>query len=169
MAVVGLAHMMGLPVTHLLAAAAGAAIAASLAWSAQALRYDARIADLQAQHASAAAAAAQEAQSISTQLQKSKDDAIAKAQERAAQNAAAAAAARRTADGLRAQLASANSRISDATHSACTEYARTAGELLGQCSARYSELAAAADGHAADAVMLRQAWPAMPVKASAAR
>ena len=156
---VGLAHMMGLPVTHLLAAAAGAAIAASLAWSAQALRYDARIADLQAQHASAAAAAAQEAQSISTQLQKSKDDAIAKAQERAAQNAAAAAAARRTADGLRAQLASAHDDLASATHSACIDYATAAGDVLAQCAAEVTDLAGKADGHATDAATCRAAWP----------
>ena len=158
--------MMGLPVTHLLAAAAGAAIAASLAWSAQALRYDARIADLQAQHASAAAAAAQEAQSISTQLQKAKDDAIAKAQERAAQNAAAAAAARRTADGLREQLSAAEQRIATASVSAVAEYATTAGELLAQCSRSYQELAREADGHVASVRLMRAAWPSIEVPES---
>ena len=38
-------------------------------------------------------------------------------------------------------------------------YAATAGELLTECSSRYSELAAKADGHAADVSMLLRAWP----------
>ena len=38
-------------------------------------------------------------------------------------------------------------------------YAATAGELLTECSSRYSELAAKADGHAADVSMLLKAWP----------
>ena len=155
---VGLAHMMGWTITHLLAAAA----AAALSWHAQALRYDARIADLQAQHATAAAAAAQEAQAIAAQLQKAKDGAIAQAHTRAAQNALAAAAARRAADGLREQLHTAQQRLADATRSACIDYATAAGDVLAQCAAEVTDLAGKADGHAADARMMRDAWPVVP-------
>lgn len=156
--------MIGLPVTHLLAAAAGGIVAASIAWSAQALRYDARIADLRGAHAQAAQAAAEQAQTITTHLQQAKDHAIQQAQDRARANAAAAAAARRTADSLRAQLASAHDDLASATHSACTQYARTAADLLGACAARYSDVAAAADGHFADARLMREAWPVAPEK-----
>ena len=38
-------------------------------------------------------------------------------------------------------------------------YAATAGELLTECSSRYSELAEKADGHATDVTMLLKAWP----------
>ena len=38
-------------------------------------------------------------------------------------------------------------------------YAATAGELLTECSSRYSELAEKADGHATDVSMLLKAWP----------
>ena len=162
MVVVGLARMMGWPITHLLAAAA----AAALSWHAQSLRYDARISDMQSQHASAAVAAAQEAQEISRKLQKAKDDAIAKAQERAAQNAAAAVTARRAADSLREQLSTAQQRLADATHSACIDYATAAGDVLAQCAAEVTELGAKADGHANDAATCKAAWPVMPVKAS---
>lgn len=155
MAVVGLAHMMGWPITHLLAAAA----AAALSWHAQSLRYDARISDMQSQHASAAAAAAQEAQEISRKLQKAKDDAIAKAQERAAQNAVAAVAARRAADSLREQLHTVQQRLADATHGAVAEYAATAGELLGACAAEYQWMAEQADKHLVNERLLINAWP----------
>ena len=164
LALVGAARMIGLPVTHLLAAAAGGIVAASIAWSAQGLRYDARIADLRSAHAQAAQAAAEQAQAITTTLQKTKDDAIQQAQDRAKQNALAAAAARRTADSLREQLASAHGDLASATHAACTEYARTASDLLGACAARYTDLAAAADGHLADSRLMRDAWPVAPEK-----
>lgn len=154
--------MIGLPVTHLLAAAAGGIIAASLAWSAQALRYDARIADLRSAHAQAAQAAAEQAQAITTTLQKTKDDAIQQAQDRAKQNALAAAAARRTADGLREQLASANARIASAAPAAVAEYATAIGAVFDDCRAAYAGMAEIADGHADDARLMREAWPVLP-------
>lgn len=163
---VGVAHMMGFPVAHLLAAAVGAVMAGSLAWSAQGLRYDARIADIQAAHAAASALAAAQALATTTQMQKDKDEAIARAQERAAQNAAAAAAARRTADSLRTQLASTTDRLANASHATCTQYASAASELLGQCAARYSDVAAAADGHLADVRLMQEAWPSIEVPES---
>ena len=154
--------MIGLPVTHLLAAAAGGIVAASIAWSAQALRYDARIADLRGAHAQAAQAAAEQAQTITTHLQKAKDDAIQQAQDRARANAAAAAAARRTADGLREQLASANARIASAAPAAVAEYATAIGAVFDDCRAAYAGMAEIADGHADDARLMREAWPVLP-------
>ena len=71
-----------------------------------------------------------------------------------------ATAARAAADGLRSQLTEA--RRSLAAHSPATvlDYATTAAELLGECSAEYQRVAEQADGHAADAAALIRAWPA---------
>lgn len=140
---------------YIAAALIGAAIAGFTAWEAQ----EARIARIKMQHAEAQAQATAKALATTAQMQKDKDDAIQQAQERAQQNAAAAAAARRTADSLRTQLASANSHLANATHATCTQYASTAAELLGQCAARYSDVAAAADGHLADVRLMQEAWP----------
>ena len=76
--------------------------------------------------------------------------------------AGAAAVATRNAGRLREQLQQANDRIATASAAAVSEYAATASELLGQCSQRYTELAAKADGHALDARVCRAAWPMMP-------
>lgn len=88
-----------------------------------------------------------------------KDGAIKQAKKRAAQNAAAAAAATRTADGLRSDLASMSARIQSATSTTAAEYATTSAELLGECAAAVTDMAAAADGHATDALMMLEAWP----------
>ena len=152
-------------ITH----AAAAFIVGVLVWFFQAARLGAELADerLQAsqyreqvttERAAANARVAQAGQQVAKAYQGALNDAI-KTQ---ATLQAAATRAGRERDSLREQLSTAQQRLADATHSACTEYARTAGELLGQCSARYSDLAAAADGHAADAVMLQQAWPQKP-------
>ena len=42
---------------------------------------------------------------------------------------------------------------------AVRDYAANANELLGQCSQRYTALAAKAVGHALDARVCRAAWP----------
>ena len=139
---------------YLVAAIIGAAVAGFAAWEVQ----DARIARIKTQYAEAQGQATAQAMATTAQMQKDKDDAIQQAQERAQQNAAAAAAARRAADGLRAQLASAQ-RIASATPAAVAEYATTSGELLAECGAEITELAAKADGHANDVRTLIEAWP----------
>lgn len=73
--------------------------------------------------------------------------------------AGAAAVATRNAGRLREQLSEADRRIATASAAAVREYAATANQLLGQCSQRYTELAARADGHALDARVCRAAWP----------
>ena len=73
--------------------------------------------------------------------------------------AGAAAVATRNVGRLREQLSEADKRIATASSAAVREYAATANKLLGQCSQRYTELAAKADGHALDARVCRAAWP----------
>ena len=69
--------------------------------------------------------------------------------------AVAAAADRR----LQQSAADFGQRLSSATAEACRAAATTAAALLGECSAAYRELAAAADGHAADVGAVMAAWP----------
>jgi hypothetical protein len=71
----------------------------------------------------------------------------------------AAAVAQRNAGRLRDQLREADVRIATASATAVRVYAATANQLLGQCSQRYTELAAKADGHALDARTCRGSWP----------
>jgi len=95
------------------------------------------------------------AQAINTNYQGALNDAI----QEQTRLAGAAAVATRNAGRLREQLKEANDRIATASAAAVSEYAATANELLGQCSQRYTELAAKADGHALDARTCRATWP----------
>ena len=143
--------------------AATAIVAGALAfgggWKVQAWRYDAQIATTAAQHATALASADQKALDDTIKMQRTKDDAIAKAEQRAAQHAAAAGAASRTADGLRDTLYSFRASLASAAPATVIERADTAAELFGQCAGALTDVAAKADAHAGDALMLIEAWP----------
>lgn len=145
--------------SHLITAAVAAFLAALAAWYFQVDHYEAKLLTLRLQHAQAMAEAHQKAQDATIKMQRTKDEAIAKAEARAAQNAAAAAAARRTVDGLRDTLYSFRASLPSLSQSAAAVAADTAAELLGACAARYSDVAAAADRHASDALTLIEAWP----------
>ena len=138
----------------------GVAVAAGLlSWNVQAWRYDAQIADTAAQHATALANAHQKALDDTIKMQRTKDEAIKAAEQRAAKNAAAADSARRAADSLRGDLASVPDRIRGATRDAVDQYAATASVVFARCVGAYQELAGVADGHAADVRLMREAWP----------
>jgi Protein of unknown function (DUF2514) len=69
--------------------------------------------------------------------------------------------ARATANSLRDLLASNNTRLptpTDPTSAAANKYTRTVSNVLAECADRYRAVAESADRHAADAVMLRDAW-----------
>lgn len=79
-----------------------------------------------------------------------------------AHQAVALAAQRTAADAGRlfsASLARERERAAAAAPDAERQYASTVTALLDECQAAHRELAAAADGHAADSLMLQQAWP----------
>jgi Skp family chaperone for outer membrane proteins len=145
--------------TYAATAIAAAAIGFGGAWQTQAWRYDAQLSKIHAQHATALADAHQKALDNTIKMQRTKDDAIQQAEQRAKQNAAAAASARRDADSLRAQLASVQGRVASATDSAVREYANAASVVFAECVRSYQELATAADGHANDARLMLEAWP----------
>ena len=134
-------------------------IGAASGYIAQAWRYDAQIATTAAQHATALASANQKALDDTIKMQRTKDEAIKAAEQRAAKNAAAADSARRAADSLRDTLYSFRASLASAAPATVIERADTAAELLGACAAEYQDVAAAADRINSDRQTLIDAWP----------
>ena len=151
------------------ASLAAAAAGAALAWSFQAARLGAELADerLQAiqyreQIADERTAAGRRVLAVERTVNATYQGALNDAIQKQAGLQAAADRARRERDGMRKQLSDAEQRLADASPAALVEYARALGKVFGQCSQRYAELAIRADGHAADAATCRAAWPVIP-------
>ena len=81
-----------------------------------------------------------------------RETALAAARAAAGKSAAAAAS-------LRGQLDTARGRLAKADAATCADYATAASAVFSECAAKYTEVAEAADGHAADARALMEAWP----------
>ena len=145
--------------THAAAGIAGAILAGVLAWQVQAWRYDAQIADIQAQHATALASANQKALDDTIKMQRTKDDAIKAAEQRAKTQAANAAVLRTERDGLRAQLAATAVQLPSASCTSVRAYGIAASTVIGECSARLVEMAEQADRAIGEVILLRDAWP----------
>ena len=64
-----------------------------------------------------------------------------------------------SADSLSKQLKVANSRLSSASKETIVEYTIANSDILENCITEYRTVAEKADGHAADAERLRDAWP----------
>jgi DNA repair exonuclease SbcCD ATPase subunit len=85
--------------------------------------------------------------------------------EKSKQITADAERTRHAANGLRNELATARARLPVAgtdPERTVAEYASTVSELLESCTERYRDVADKADRHAADAEMMREAWPRVP-------
>ena len=145
--------------TQAIAAAVGTALVFGAGWAANGWRLGQDIAQIQLTHTQELAArdagTFAAAQAIDTNYQGALNASI----QEQTRLAGAAAVATRNAGRLREQLTEADKRIATASASAVRDYAATANQLLGQCSQRYTELAAKADGHALDAKTCRAAWP----------
>lgn len=100
----------------------------------------------------------QAAAAITANLEAQKDEAVKQAEERAKRNAVAAAGARRELDRLRSEIGSTEYVAADSC-TAAIDRAAALGELLGECSERYTEVAAKADRHSSDAAAFLAAWP----------
>lgn len=152
-------------ITH----AAAAILAGLLAWCFQEARLGAELADerllaseYQLQVAQERAAANARVAAVGQQIAGVYQGALNDAIKKQATLQAAAARVGRERDSLRVQLSDAEQRLADASPAALIEYARSLNRVFGQCSQRYTELAARADGHAADAATCRAAWPVIP-------
>lgn len=148
--------------THVAAFLAGLALAAASTWHVQAWRYDAQIADIKAAQAQAATLASEETarnfRAITTQYEGALND----ARKREADLRRHVAAARTESDGLRDAIYAFRAKLPNATTPTVAVAADTAAELLGACVNEYQDVAAAADGHAADARLMLEAWPSKP-------
>lgn len=122
-------------------------------------RYTAKIKDIENEHSIVLEKAAMKSLNSYKFMELTKNEAIKNAEQRAAKNAAAAANALNAADKLRREISGVPDRIAAASRTAVNEYASTASELFGVCTAEYQRVAAAADGHANDAKAVIDAWP----------
>lgn len=72
---------------------------------------------------------------------------------------AAAGTARAESDRLRDTLASLERELPSLARPAADQHTAALAGVFDDCQRRYQELAAKADGHASDTLMLQQAWP----------
>jgi hypothetical protein len=148
-----------LPLPYLLAGAL--AVGLLTGWTANGWRLNGKIDEMVLEHTQAVQVATQKALDETNRMQREKDDAVAKAQAQAKSNAAAAAAARAERDGLRDDLAASRTTFADSTHASLAAYTDTLSVVFEQCTKEYSDVAAKADGHSADANTLFTAWAAI--------
>ena len=148
--------------TYAATAIVAGALAFGACWKTQEWRYGKQIAGIQAQHATALASANQKALDDTIKMQRTKDEAIKAAQDRAKREATNAAAARSERDGLRAQLEAATVQLSSASCPSIRQYATTITGLFDQCAGAYQDMAGQAQGHAATVRLLIESWPSRP-------
>lgn len=159
--------------THLAAAGAALAIGASGAWWTQGQRYGLQIEQLQHQQTTADLADTRQAITDMAGFQKGMTDALETFQATGQRNQAAqqdldrSLRDLRTATaGMRGDFAGLPERIAGAAQPALAQYASTCTTVLQnladrgeRMAGRGSEITRAADGHAADAALMRDAWP----------
>ena len=145
--------------THLAAAIVAGALSAWAGWSVQGWRMGEQIAALKTAQAEAVNTATREARAQESKRFQGVQDAQAAAQTRAVAARRDADAARSELDRLRGTLSIARGGVPGESAAACAQRADAAGDVLGQCAAAYSDLAAIADRHASDARTLIEAWP----------
>ena len=140
-------------------ALAATLIGATGAWQVQGWRLGEQIAALKTAQAEAVNTATREARAQESKRFQGVQDAQAAAQTRAVAARRDADAARSELDRLRNSVAAARGGVPGESAAACAQRADAAGDVLGQCAAAYSDLAAIADRHASDARTLIEAWP----------
>ena len=145
--------------THAAAIIIAASLAGWAGWSVQGWRLGEQIAALKTAQAEAVNTATREARAQESARYKGVQDAQTAAQARAQAARRDADAARSELDRLRNTLGATRGGVPGESTAACTQRADAAADVLGQCAAAYSELAAVADRHASDARTLIEAWP----------
>lgn len=133
-------------------------IGLAVGWTINGWRLNSKIDKMVADHSIAVAEATKKAMDETNRMQRVKDEVIQQANEQAQRNAAAADAARRERDRLRNDLAASRVALSNATPTSLVEYTGTLSTVFEQCTREYTEMATAADRHAADAKLLFDAW-----------
>ena len=145
--------------THVAAAILAAVVAFAGGWKVQGWRLGEQIAQIKAAQLEAVNTAAREARAQESKRFQGVQDAQAAAQTRAQAARRDADAARSELDRLRNDIAATRGGVPGESTAACAQRADAAADVLGQCAAAYSDLAAVADRHASDARTLIEAWP----------
>ena len=146
--------------TTAIACLASAAIAAAGAWAYQGHRYDAQLSDVRREYLQRDFTALEAQYADTIRLQKKADDAQAKATVRIRTLAADRDTIRGAVERLRGDLTAL-----PACHGASTSdhagvvHTDPVQDVLSECAGVVADLAAKADGHASDVMMLREAWP----------
>lgn len=167
--------------THLAAAGAALAIGASGAWWVQGQRYGLQLEKLEHQQTSAELAGMRQAAQDMAGFQKGFNDALANFQAAGQRNAEAQQgmdrsllALRGLTAGMRGDFAGLPDRIARAAQPALAEYATTCTavfESMAAAGGRLAEggagIARKAEGHAADARLMQDAWPKTPSRPDA--
>lgn len=141
--------------THLIAAAISALLAYSFGYTVR----DNSAKETELQIAQTYADALKASQAQEQAWQSKYNQGVQDAREREKKLAAEAVAAGRTAASLRNTVAGLQQRLSESSAEACRHTASAALAVFSECTARYGEVAAAADGHASDAALCLAAWP----------
>ena len=145
--------------THVAAAILAAVVAFAGGWKVQGWRLGEQIAQIKAAQLEAVNTAAREARAQESKRFQGVQDAQAAAQTRAQAARRDADAARSELDRLRNDIAATRGGVPGESTAACAQRADAAADVLGQCAAAYSDLAAVADRHASDARTLIESWP----------
>jgi len=152
--------MIPLPlISALIAGAISGAISGAGVWAYQANKYDAQISTIRRDQAIAALNQLEIAHAETIALQTKADTAARKHAARSAKMADAVRLASIERDKLRDDLAASALRLPDASCGSARNYATTLNELFRQCTDQLRAVAGQADGHAADSLMLQEAWP----------
>lgn len=136
-----------------------ATLVALVTWTATADHYQAQLQALRAEQATAQARAAADAQAVQVQFQNQLQEARNAATKREAALRRDVGAARDAVYGLRGATERIRRELPSDSAAAAAGTADAAAELLAACAGRYADVAAAADGHAHDALNLQAAWP----------
>ncbi|ABX35900.1 conserved hypothetical protein [Delftia acidovorans SPH-1] len=161
--------------THLAAAGAALAIGASGAWWTQGQRYGLQLEQLRHQQTTAELKATHQAVTDMAGFQKGLTDALTTFQATGQRNQAAQQdldrslrELRSATAGMRGDFAGLPERIAGAAQPALAQYASTCTAVLQELAdrgermaERGADIARAADGHAADSALMRDAWPKM--------
>ncbi len=161
--------------TQLTAASAAFVVGASAAWWTQGQRYSLQLEQLRQQQITAELADTRQAVRSMAGFQKGMTDALTNFQVTGQRNAVAQQDMERglrdlrdSTSGMRDDFAGLSQRLTGASQPALAQYASTCTVLLeelaergGHMAERGAEIARKADGHAADASLVEEAWPSL--------
>jgi hypothetical protein len=143
----------------LISALIAGAISGAGVWTYQANKYDAQIATIQRDQTIAAHKQLEIAHAQTIALQTKADTAARKHASRSTALANAVRAAGVERDRLRDELSKASVQLPDASCTSVRQHAATLSDVFGECAAEIERVAGPASGHAADSLMLQEAWP----------